>query len=609
MALSIEQLNANRAKIGLAPLPNTQAPETSSPVPSPLSFANDAEYWKTKQVATEVKKQGGPINKLKEIGEKRGTEVLKSIKAFSRGEQPLSSTISQTAGQVLGGASDILGATVIGALKTVTPKPIENAVSSGATRAISSLMSTRPGQFVSQQTQKLEADTEKTRNIKAFLGAGSLGLDLTGFGVGAKAGQRVAKEVAEQVEKRAVAQIPKKIQKIEKLYEKAADVAPSTKKAFEERFQQPFSKYLAQEQIPLDVAPGNILDATESLKKVDNILDIEEKNLQNILSTKPGTNNLNDLAQKVVKQTEGLLEEREISKWVNKFLLSRKEKVLDNTQFNALKRQFNKYYDGSDVAKNEAARLIQRVMRQEMLDKFPNDKMLQDTLARMSKHLEAREALGKMSGKVIRGGKLGKQLNQIVGASVFSRIPVLGPILGYELAGRLTDYMLNPRRLTEKAIKQLHALKIVPETLKKRDEVLNYLKNDLQKRLVGEKAPLMLKEATSETPIRVGAPDTSGIIKDAPAPTQLPVEPRPGQIQIPQNASPQPIITTPPTTFEPRAKKIGNAIEGRIVESKLVETISDKYDISKSLTAKIVDSIVKQQKKQLPKKLKPLLKK
>lgn len=220
MAISTEQINKNRAKAGLPPLQSDfTSPNTTQNTNMPMAGGADM------QALLDVMKKNtpttAPIPKkgvLESIGEKRGSEVLKTISAQKRGDQGLFSTATQIGGQVLGGASDVIGAGFMGAVKAITPKPVEEAVAKGATRAISSLMGTRPGQFVAKQAQKLEADTEKTRSIKSLLGAGSLALDATGVGLGTKAVNPVVKNVTEQiaaqVTKTQAKRLPKKLEKI-----------------------------------------------------------------------------------------------------------------------------------------------------------------------------------------------------------------------------------------------------------------------------------------------------------------------------------------------------------------------------------------------------------
>lgn len=506
--MTTEQINANRVKAGLPPLQTSPAlPQQSATkqMPQVDMQALLSVMQTTPSQQASAKKKGV----LEQVGEKRGAEVVRSLEARKRGEQGLIRTIGQIEGQVLGGASDIIGAGVMGALKTITPKPIEHAVQKGSERAISSFFQTRPGQAIGREMNKLEKDTVGTRDIKSLLGVSSFGLDVSGLGLGAKAVQKTAQTATKQIAEQQLKQLPKQIVKTQgktlKLYEKAIDVAPRVKQSFEQRFNETLPSYLNKQQIPINVKANNQLDVTPSIEKLDDILDIEETSLQQVLATKKRTEDvfdIRDTAKQAIAETAGEVDGAQIAKNINQFILSKKQKVYDAEAFNAFKRKFNKYYDKSDAAKNEAARAIQRVMRQQLLNKYPEDDILKQTLQRMSQAIEAKTVMQKIgdAGLVLRGGKLGRQINQLIGAAALSKVPILGPWLGYELGGRITDYMLNPQRLTTKAIKELQKIGIVPDTLKRRKEVLEFLTKDLEKKLRGSRELPMLPAATKDSP-------------------------------------------------------------------------------------------------------------
>lgn len=450
------------------------------------------------------------------VAQKRGREMQKSIQSLLRGEQNLKRTKMQVLGQGAGAASDVIGGAMMGTAKLLLPKQAEKTIAETATRGIGSLLKTRPGQFVAQKgsqvSKYLAQDKPETRDIKAILGAGSLATDIGIGGLAKKGAQTGAKPMLKQMAKRSQQKSIKKVDDAQKtalkLYEKATDIAPGSKKAYQDRFKEPLAKYLRDEQIPLDIE-ANKLKTVSARERVDELLDLEETNLQQVLSTKNKTHSLSETLAKAKQKVVGELEEEAIQTAMEKFLSGRKKQVLTSGEFNSLKRKFNKFYDRGDSAKNEAARAIQRVMRQELIDTYSTDNVLKNILARMSKHLEAKNALVKMEDKVIRGGKLGRQLSQMAGAATLAKIPIIGPILGYEMTGKIVDYLLDANRLTRKAIQELQSKNIVPNNLKSREEVLNFLRKDLIKKIEGKDEILMLPEGKTKTPF-------SGIIAPSP---------------------------------------------------------------------------------------------
>lgn len=97
------------------------------------------------------------------------------------------------------------------------------------------------------------------------------------------------------------------------------------------------------------------------------------------------------------------------------------------------------------------------------------------------------------------------------------------------------------------------------------------IKQELDK--IGEEIKLL--PAGRSIPMEAPNPlrnDTSGIIKDAPAPTQLPVEPRPGQLMIESNSRVQEPMILPGEGILQGRNKIGNnVIEGKLVPSRTLK--------------------------------------
>lgn len=121
---------------------------------------------------------------LKDIGERRGTEVLKSLKGFGRGEQSLIETIGQVGSQVAAGAVDVpIEAIRTGfrALPDVIEQPLRQAGAAGV-RGIASLPGVTPAiTKASEAWEGLKAqDTRSSRNITGLLTGVGTAADVLG---------------------------------------------------------------------------------------------------------------------------------------------------------------------------------------------------------------------------------------------------------------------------------------------------------------------------------------------------------------------------------------------------------------------------------------------
>lgn len=181
-----------------------------------------AQYEASKKPVTTAKKTKKEAKKalpkpdffggLKDIGERRGTEVVKSIRGLQRGEQGALSTTAQATAQLLGGAVDV----PIEALKTgfralpdVVERPIRSLGSSVMKGALAIPGVSTGITKASEAFEGLKAqDTAKSRNITALLtgagvaadvfGAKAATVPLKGAMRGAKAGTQALKRGAKE---------------------------------------------------------------------------------------------------------------------------------------------------------------------------------------------------------------------------------------------------------------------------------------------------------------------------------------------------------------------------------------------------------------------------
>jgi len=610
MALTQEQINQVRQALSIG------KSEINKPVAKNNISGGISEQTKNAllQIKAQRELKEQPVEKkkglLEGIGERRGSEVVKSIQAQQRGEQGLLSTIGQVGGQVLGGTSDVIFGTATKALSAITPDFIEKPVKELASKAVSSIFATETGKNLAEKLQQFdESDTKTTRNLKALLGAGELALDVTGVGLGTKAVEKTALKTAEKVSsklaERQLTKLPAKVSKSEKIYERATDVAPSAKKGYETKFNESISKALLERRIFIE-AEGNKLKTGTAISKIDDeLIEKLETQLQQVLNTSDKSFSLENTLRKYVEKLDSSTKleaekSAELAKAIN-FIKEQTKKgfELDASSYNELKRKFNRYFDKADSAANNAARDLQSVIREEIVNAFPNNKIITTINNEYSKLLELKKALVKMNDKVVKGGLMGKKINQIIGAIAASKLPVIGPFLGYEIAGRLTDFLLNPERLTSKAISQLKKLGVVPQDLLVQEDVLKFLQQDLKKQLEGVGDTLRLPVGKTKVPEMSSITTPIGnnpnllpyktVIDSKASKIGTTIQPEKKQLLLPQGTgiTGKTIIPPAPTYIEPKAKIIGSTVRDTV----------EKKSLPIKKTSKTVDTLIQEAKK------------
>ena len=120
---------------------------------------------------------------IKEDLARRGTK-MEEISALQEQGQGAGTSLFQRFGQFAGGVSDVIGQTVMGGLKALTPQPIQEAIGGAVQSGVEKVVDTDFAQSIIQSYQNADPTTQK--NIDALLGIGSLATDVVGAGLAKK---------------------------------------------------------------------------------------------------------------------------------------------------------------------------------------------------------------------------------------------------------------------------------------------------------------------------------------------------------------------------------------------------------------------------------------
>lgn len=367
-----------------------------------------------------------------------------------------------------------------------------------------------------------------------------------------------------------------------KMFEKATDIRNPRVREFQDRFKKSIGRFLAEEQIPLqrmDDAAGTILDTTEARKVIQDRIskELQPQKIE-LLRQRPQMDfNIDEMAKDAISRASktnnaetAIKMRNDIRRAVKAEKARYKTNLLNGEQVDRIKSgQWSLGYNMMRPTAKKSARIFGEVLKENIEKAYKGsagEDIIRSLNAKEAQYLSALNTLavrGGIHGKPIRGGLLGRALDVVAGrtAGAIVGTAVGGPFAGAAAAvgagrvsGLLTDFFLNPERLTLKAMKVLQKKGNIPGYLKTLDEAKTFLQ-----KLKEQVAPLALPQGAMRMP-QARAQGYSGII-DAPAPTQLQPEIRPGQPALPpgRTSSEIPIPMYGGTQFEPRATKVGSA--------------------------------------------------
>lgn len=133
------------------------------------------EKIKEKGIGADIKQIGTDI---KESAIKRADTFGEIDRAQAKGEQGTFRSFLQKGGQALGFASDVIGSTVIGGIKALTPQKTQEKIGSAVSGAVEKVAQTDTVQNILKQYESLDEKTK--RDISSAIGAGSLIADVVG---------------------------------------------------------------------------------------------------------------------------------------------------------------------------------------------------------------------------------------------------------------------------------------------------------------------------------------------------------------------------------------------------------------------------------------------
>lgn len=235
-----------------------------------------------------------------------------------------------------------------------------------------------------------------------------------------------------------------------------------------------FYKIAADEGLPIGKTADNKIDTTEARDILSSKLNNMENTLQEYLISKPQRQISFDLLSigKTAKQklrgmykndTEYKSAVKDVDELINDAVEAR-GRFLTGSDLNDFKRgMWSLGYNAMKPTQNKVSRQLGRIAR-EMIEKKYTDKDIKNINEQIGKYSTLEGLLENAQGRVIKSGRLGGMFARTIGAISGSNIPIVGPIAGAAIGGKVSQYITDPARLSQIAAKKAQSAKKFKKT-------------------------------------------------------------------------------------------------------------------------------------------------
>lgn len=287
------------------------------------------------------------VEDIKSSASKRMDTVSNINKDLRTGKQGLLRSAGQLFGQGAGLASDVIGNTILGSIKQLTPDFIQKPVGEAVTGAVTAAVETEPAQKLMNWYTNL--DPQKKRDLDAVLGTASLATDVIGGAVAKPVSQTVVKTAIKTVDKvvdatkplvQSAKNIAEDVVDPANIMQRVARINPTQQVKFKDMAGQTVGEYLTDRKIfgsSEEVAQKLVAKFQESKKMADDSL----ATLKGQFKPEPVKTAINELLKKEVSiSTKGALSKdlKKVMQWKNKL----QKDGLTMSEINEVKRLYER---------------------------------------------------------------------------------------------------------------------------------------------------------------------------------------------------------------------------------------------------------------------------
>lgn len=245
---------------------------------------------------------------------------------------------------------------------------------------------------------------------------------------------------------------------------------------------------IIEEGVPFTKKGDNLFDFSEA---IEDVIPARKQGLGNALDSLLGTvqkkGDLDAIQREAIRNVKNApkgtykLREDEIISKIKSIIAREKQAYGNSPSYSVLNKIKSAGYDKWDGASAEAragqalSKTIKDIIEKEFSDGSTQSNAIREVNRRYGNLINLENFLKRTDSRPVRGGKLGKSFNQLIGAVSGSQGGILGSILGSEIAGRITDAVVDPTRISDDIVKLMQKEGILPASIQAVNEARDYV--------------------------------------------------------------------------------------------------------------------------------------
>ena len=281
---------------------------------------------------------------------------------------------------------------------------------------------------------------------------------------------------------------------------------------------------IIEEGIPFGRKGDNLFDFSEAL---EDVIPTRKQALGNSLETLLGTvqktGDLDDISRRAIREVRNApkgtykIRQDEIISNIKKIIDREKQSFGKNPKYDVLNRIKSAGYDRWDGKSADAragqaiSKVIKDLIEKEFSDGTNASNIIREVNKRYANLINLENYLKKVDNRTVRGGKLGRAFNQLIGAVSGSQGGIIGSLLGSEVAGRVTDAVLDPTRISNNILDDMVRAGVIPASLRTANEAKEYVINN-QRELIRQLINPQTKALPAGVPQPIQLP-SAGILE------------------------------------------------------------------------------------------------
>lgn len=220
--------------------------------------------------------------------------------------------------------------------------------------------------------------------------------------------------------------------------------------------------FIAEEGVVIKATPDGKMDTLEAIDFLKQKQQEPNRVLNEILSTdKTKKFDLMESAEKAFKELETTIKNADElnarKKEVLEFIqaeIDRNGRYVDATTLNNIKSgMWSVGYNMGKPTSQSTARKLGHIMKESIEQNFP-DQNIRNLNNLTGQYADALYMLKQAEGRVVPKGAIGQYVAQAIGAMAGSSVPLVGPLAGGWVGGKVGKYLASPERVTSKLMQK-----------------------------------------------------------------------------------------------------------------------------------------------------------